>query len=45
MDGHMFDGLFAAIKLGAWVLAFAVPLGLWKLVEIVVWLFGHVTIQ
>ena len=43
MDGNMFNGLFAAIQLGAWVLLFSVPLGIWKLVEIVIWLFGHVT--
>lgn len=39
MDFPPLDGLFKAA--GCLIVVF-VPLGLWKLVEIVVWLFHHV---
>ena len=38
MDGHMFDGVAAAVVAMMWI---TVPLSLWKLVEIVVWLCHH----
>jgi len=33
-------GLGDAIVFGAWLLAVSVPLGLWKLCEIIAWVFN-----
>lgn len=44
MDGRMFDGLGEAL-VGLFIICcLAVPLALWKLVEIGTWLFHHVHI-
>lgn len=45
MDPHMFDGLETTIKVMCWMLAVSVPLGIWKLIEIVVWFFSHISWQ
>jgi hypothetical protein len=45
MDGHMFDGIGNLIVCLCWVCAISVPLGLWKLIEIVIWLCRHVSIS
>lgn len=39
-----FRGVGEAIALGFILLCIFVPLGLWKLVEIIIWLFKHVSI-
>jgi len=38
----MFEGIGTAINLMMWTCAISVPLGMWKLVEIVVWVCKHV---
>ena len=45
MDGHMLDGLRETLKFLMIVCAIAVPLGLWKLFEIILWLCRHVSIN
>jgi hypothetical protein len=44
MNGSMFDGLFDAVKLAFGLLVPLALLGLWKIAEIVIWLFQHVSI-
>lgn len=39
------EAVTALFKAMAWGLVIFVPLGLWKLIEIVVWLFRNVTIN
>jgi hypothetical protein len=39
MDRNIFSGLGFLFKIMLWLLAVFVPLGLWKLVDIVVWIF------
>jgi len=39
-----FRGVGEAIATGFILLCIFVPLGLWKLVEIIIWLFKHVSI-
>jgi len=39
-----FRGVGEAIAFGFILLCIFVPLGLWKLVEIIIWLFQHVRI-
>lgn len=41
MDGSAFRGLEAIFKLGGCLLAIFMPLGLWKLVELVWWVWSH----
>jgi len=41
----MFDGIGQAMAVLFWTCIVSVPLGLWKLVEIVIWLFNHVSIE
>ena len=44
----MFSGVFEVfelIRLLSIICCIFVPLGLWKLIEIVIWLFNHVTIK
>lgn len=43
--GGMFAGLEMAWRLMVITLCISVPLGLWKLVEIVIWLFKHIDIS
>jgi len=42
MYSGMFDGAIALFKIMAWSLVLAIPLAIWKFVEIVIWLFDHV---
>jgi len=42
--GDMFDGLSELFKLMVAILIVAVPLGLWKLIEIIAWCLRHVEI-
>lgn len=44
MDGSMFNGLDTAIRWLAIIAMIAVPFAIWKAIEIVVWLFAHVSI-
>ena len=39
------EGFVALFKFMAILLAFTIPLGLWKLIDIVIWLFEHITIN
>lgn len=41
----MFDGLEKAMKLGCAMLVIFVPLGLWKLIELIVYVINNVTIS
>lgn len=41
MDGSAFNGIGELIRLLFIVACISVPLGVWKLVEIVVWVFQH----
>lgn len=45
MDSRAFDGLGDAIKFLFLICCISVPLGIWKAVDIVVWLFHHVSIH
>lgn len=40
--GEAFETLYFLVK---WLLIIAVPLALWKLVDILVWLYNHVDIN
>ena len=40
-----FSPLDTAFKAMFWTLVVSVPLGLWKLVEIIIWLFTNVTVN
>jgi hypothetical protein len=42
MDPNLGDGLATLFLMMALVLAIAVPLGLWKLIDIAIWLCHHV---
>ena len=42
--GDAFEGVFVLLKVMAIVLLFTIPLGLWKLVEIIIWLTKNVHI-
>ena len=37
-------GVDALFKMMLWLLIVFVPLGLWKLIEIIYWLYTHITI-
>ena len=41
----MFDGIGQAMSFLFWTCVISVPLGLWKLVEIVIWLAQHISIS
>ena len=45
MDGSMFDGVGQAITVMMLMLLVSVPLGIWKAVEIIIWLFRNVSIS
>lgn len=45
MGPGMFDGLDVLLKTAFWTLVIAVPLALWKVGELVWWLFHHVSIR
>lgn len=42
MEPGMFDGIGRLLNVMFWMLAISVPLGLWKLGEIVWWIFRHI---
>lgn len=44
MDGSAFRGLSEAIAFGFILLIVSVPLALWKLVDIVIWIYNNVSI-
>ncbi len=39
------DGLFGLMRLFMWAATLAVPLALWKLVDIAVWVCRHVSVS
>lgn len=41
----MFDGLAQLVKAVGVILVVSVPLGIWKLVDIIVWLAHHVRVS
>jgi len=41
MDSNFLKGIDAAIHALIIVLCVSVPLGIWKLVDIALWIFGH----
>jgi hypothetical protein len=43
VDPNVFDGLAKLIVFLFWVCVISVPLGLWKLVEIIIWLCNWVS--
>lgn len=49
MDGsayrHLGDGIVGAFQIMAGVLVVSIPLAIWKLVDIGMWLFGHVSVS
>ena len=44
MDGNMFEGIDYLLKTMFITCLVSVPLGLWKLVEIIIWVINHVEI-
>jgi len=40
----MFDGIGRAMTALMWICALGVPLGLWKLVELIMWCFSHIRV-
>lgn len=45
MYSNMFDGIAAFLAVCVAVLIVCLPLAIWKLIELVVWLCEHVTIN
>ncbi len=45
MDGSAFRGLGKLLSWMVWLLIFFIPLGLWKLVEIIIWVFKHFSVH
>lgn len=45
MWNDMGDAVVGAFRLMFWLLVAAVPLALWKLVDIGIWLFSHISIS
>ncbi len=41
----MFDVIDDMLKAVIWLLIIFVPLGLWKLIEIIIWIVKHVSIS
>lgn len=42
MDGGMFCGLVTLFRAMTIILLISVPLGLWKLIEIIIWICNHI---
>jgi len=40
----MLDGLGFYFSLTLWLIIIFVPLGLWKLIELIIWAFQHISI-
>ena len=45
MGPDLFKGMGEALVVLMIVVAVAIPLALWKLIEIVIWLFNHVSVS
>jgi len=45
MDGSIFRGFEVIYKLFVVLLVVFVPLGLWKMVDIIIWLFKHLSVS
>ena len=43
--GGMFDGLGALLVVGGIALLIAVPLAIWKVIDLIVWASTHITIH
>lgn len=43
--GHLFDGLERLFKIAAAIIIVSVPLAIWKLVDISMWIISHVKIE
>ncbi|WP_298800149.1 hypothetical protein [uncultured Devosia sp.] len=41
----MFDGLGTFITASFWIMAISVPLGIWKLLDLIVWAVHHIKIS
>lgn len=39
------SGLAGLFKAGLWMIVISVPLALWKVIDIIIWLYKHITIQ
>lgn len=44
MTSGMYEGLGQVLKIGSLILCVSVPLGIWKLVDIIIWLCHHISI-
>ncbi len=44
MSHNIGDGWYGAVKLMLTVVAITIPLALWKLVEIIIWLWRNVSV-
>jgi hypothetical protein len=45
MDGRAFDGLVTIFKVLIGICVISVPLGLWKMVDLIVWASHHVNVN
>lgn len=45
MFGDLGDAIVGALRLMFWLLVAAIPLAIWKLVDIAIWLFSHVSVS
>ena len=45
MDGSAFRGIWEGLVIGFIILAVLAPLGVWKLIEIIIWIYKHVSIS
>lgn len=45
MDGSAYEKMYGGLVTIFLVLAVLAPLGVWKVIEIVIWLFRHVSIH
>lgn len=43
-DNRMFDGLDALFKFVAVLLIIFIPVGIWKLIDIIIWMWNHIHI-
>lgn len=45
MDGNMFAGLDALMRLCFTALTISVPLAIWKVIDIAIWIWNHVEVS
>lgn len=45
MDSSAYSRMFDGLAFGVYCLLFLAPLGLWKLVEIIIWIIEHVRLE